>query len=173
MHLDNKNENFKWLDSVELEMDQLDEYDNFKDLILKGRFPEGFKKIRVHLVFDLKHDGRHKPCMVADGHLNDAPLSTVHSGVVSLRCLCIITFLSELNGLETWATDIGNACLEAKTLESAYNIAGSEFGEREGHTLVISKVLYGLCSLGLRWNERFADCLKDMGLTPCKADPDL
>jgi hypothetical protein len=55
--------------------------------------------------------------MVADGHLRDIPLESVYSGVVSLRELRINTFLSELNGLDIWATDIGNAYLEAFTVE--------------------------------------------------------
>ena len=40
-------------------------------------------------------------------------------------------FLAELNGLETWATDIGNAYLEAETNEKVYIIAGPEFGDVE------------------------------------------
>jgi hypothetical protein len=55
--------------------------------------------------------------MVADGHLMDIPLESVYSGVVSLRGLRIVTFLAELNGLDLWATDIGNAYLEAFTME--------------------------------------------------------
>jgi hypothetical protein len=56
-----------------------------------------------------------------------------------------VIFLAELNGLETaWATDIGNAYLEAKTSEKACIIPGPEFGELEGHTLIIFKALYGL-----------------------------
>jgi len=66
-------------------------------------------------VFDVKHDGRHKACLVADGHLTDIPLESVYSGVVSLHGLRIVLFLAELNHLETWATDIGNAYLEADT----------------------------------------------------------
>jgi hypothetical protein len=58
-------------------------------------------------------------------------------------------FLAELNGLETWATDIGNTYLEAETLESIFIVAGPECGEREGHTLVIFKALYGLRTSGL------------------------
>ena len=54
-----------------------------------------------------------------------------------------------------------------------YFIAGAEFGDLEGHTLVIFKALYGLRSSGLRWHERFADCLRDMGFTPSKAEPDI
>jgi hypothetical protein len=37
--------------------------------------------------------------------------------VVSLRGLRIVTFLAKLNGLDLWATDIGNAYLEAFTME--------------------------------------------------------
>ena len=69
------------------------------------------KKINIHtrkfkfLIFDVKHDGRHKARMVADGHLTDIPVDSVYSGVVSLRGLRIMLFLAELNQLETWATD--------------------------------------------------------------------
>ena len=52
-------------------------------------------------------------------------------------------------------------------------IAGAEFGELESHTLVIIKALYGLQTSRLRWHERFADCLHDMGFTPSKAEPDI
>ena len=75
--------------------------------------------------------------------------------------------------MEAWATDIGNAYLEAKTLEKVYIIAGQEFGELAGHTLVIVKALYGLQTSGLRWAERLADCLQDMGFVPSKAEPDI
>jgi hypothetical protein len=63
------------------------------------------------------HDGRHKAWMVADGHLTDIPLESMYSGVVSLCGLQIVTFLAELNGLDLWATDIGNAYLKAFTME--------------------------------------------------------
>ena len=55
-------------------------------------------------------------------------------------------FLSEL---ELWATDVGNAYLEAYTSEKLYIITGPEFGKVEGHILVIFKALYGLCMSGL------------------------
>ena len=46
-------------------------------------------------------------------------------------CLCLLVFIAELNGLDTWATDIGNAYLEAFTDEKVYIIAGPEFGKLE------------------------------------------
>ena len=48
-------------------------------------------------------------------------------------------FLAELNGHQAWATDIGNAYLEAKTIERVYIISGPKFGEQEGHVLLIHK----------------------------------
>jgi Reverse transcriptase (RNA-dependent DNA polymerase) len=68
---------------------------------------------------------------------------------------------------------MGNAYLEAYTSENVYIIAGPEFGEREGHILIISKALYGLRSSGARWHDRFADCIREILLFPCKAEPDI
>jgi hypothetical protein len=82
-----------------------------------------------------------------------------------------VIFLAELNGLATWATDIGNAYLKAETMEKVFIIAGPKFGELEGHTLVIFKALYGLQSSGLRWSEKFLLCLQDMGFFASLADP--
>ena len=154
-------------------MSQLHEYCTFKDLGKGAKPPDGYRKIRVHLVFDVKHDGCHKSRLVADGHLTEIPLDSVYSGVVSLCGLCLLVFLAELNDLDVWTTDIGNAYLEAETQEKVYIIAGPEFGDLEGHTLIIFKALYGLRTSGLCWHEQFADCLQDMGFQPCKAEPDI
>jgi hypothetical protein len=60
--------------------------------------------------------------------------------------------------------------LEAYTTEKVYIIAGpAEFGEREGHILVISKALYGLRSSKAKWHDRFADCIRELSFFPCKA----
>jgi hypothetical protein len=140
--LDEKNGNTKWQDAVKLEMEQLHEYDTFHDQGHNNvkQIPECYKKIRVHLVFAVKHDGRNKGCLVADGHLTKVPLYSAYSGVVSLRGICLIIFLAELNGLQTWATDIGNAYLEAETQDKVYIIVGPEFGEFEEHVLIVSRL---------------------------------
>lgn len=173
MEIDARNGNTKWRDAERIELDQLHEYETFVD---KGRGHNpgpDWKKIRCHLVYAVKHDGRHKARLVAGGHLTDTPIDSVYSSVVSLRGIRIITFIAELNNLEVWATDIGNAYLESYTQEKVYIIAGSEFGDLAGHTLLISKALYGLKSSGLRWHERFADVLRDMGFFPSKAEQDI
>ena len=72
---------------------------------------EGHQKIRVHFVFDVKHCGKFKARLVADGHLTKTPMETVYSGVVSIRNLRLAMFLAELNNLELWGADVGNAYL--------------------------------------------------------------
>ena len=154
-------------------MDQLDEYNVFIDKGKDPTIPPGYKRIRTHLIYDIKHDGRHKARCVADGHLTDVPIDSVYSGVVSLRGLRIMLFLSELNKLEIWATDIGTAYLEARTSEKVYIIAGLEVGEKTGSTLIVYKALYGLRSSGARWHDKFSDDLRDMGFSACVAEPDI
>jgi hypothetical protein len=175
LKLDELNQNTKWEDATITEMSQLKEYECFIDAGIHSRDkpPDGHKKICAHLVFDVKHDGCHKAQYVAGGHLTNVPNESVYSGIVSLQGLRMVAFLSELNGLDLWATDIGNAYLEAKMSELLFIVSSPEFGDLEGHMLVINKVLYGHRSSGLRWHEYFSACLRDMGFVPCKAEPDI
>ena len=85
----------------------------------------------------------------------------------------IAIFLAELNGLEVWGADIGNAYLEATTKEKICIVGDQGFGDLDGHTLVIHKALYGLRSSGKRWHERFYDVLRELGFRISKADNDL
>ena len=93
--------------------------------------------------------------------------------MVSLRGLQILLLIAELNKLEAWATDIGSAYLEAHTDEQVYTRAGPEFGDCQGHLLLIERALYGLRSSGARWHDRLADVLRNEGFHSCKAEPDI
>ena len=97
---DQDNNTSMWADAMALEMEQLQEYSTFKNLGRGASAPDGYKKIRVHFVFAVKHDGRHKARLVADGHLTETPIDSVYSGVVSLHSLRIVIFLAELNRME-------------------------------------------------------------------------
>ena len=132
---------------------------------------EGYQKIRVHLIFAVKHDGRHKARLVAGGHLTPDPIGSIYSGVVSIRSLRFVMFLAKPDNLEVWGADNGNEYLEAITNEKLYLVAGPEFEELEGHILLIYKALYGLKSSGLTWAQRIHDIKLGMGFSPCKADP--
>ena len=67
----------------------------------------------------------------------------------SLRHLQLVIFLGELNNLDLWGADLGNAELEAYTHGKLLIIAGVEFEELEGFILVFNKALYSLKSSGV------------------------
>ena len=112
-------------------------------------------------MYDYKEDGRAKGRFVAGGNRTGTPVDSTYSGVVSLRGIRIVTFLAELNGMDLWSTDVGNAYLESYTSEKVVFTAGPEFGELAGHTLKIVKAQYGLKSLRVhcRLRRRSHDCL--------------
>ena len=82
MQFDSENKNSKWYDAIKLEMESMAEYKVFKkwDKAILDKHkkvknpPKGYHRIKVHLVFAVKFDGRHKARLVADGHLTPEPL---------------------------------------------------------------------------------------------------
>jgi histone deacetylase 1/2 len=177
MLLDKENNNTRWKDAEHAELTSIQGFNAFRDKGHKDRSkqPAGYKKITVHMVYAVKHDGRHKARLVAGGHLTDTPIESTYSSVVSQRGVRLTIFIAELNELLTWSTDIGNAYLESYTKEKVYVIAGPEFAPfgLENHILVIDRALYGLKSSGARWWERLAEVLWDLGFTPSKAETDI
>ena len=61
---------------------------------------------------------------MADGHLTKEPNETIYSGVVSLRNLRLAMLLAELNNLQLWGADVGNAYLQALEKEILYIVGG-------------------------------------------------
>ena len=170
--LDKENSNTHWQDEMDLELTQIHEYKVFKDTG-KAQFhdgkavtPDGFQKIRVHFVYAVKHAGKFKARPVADGHHTKEP-------VVSLRSLRMVVFLSQLNDLEIWGADVGNAYLEAYTDPNLCIIVGPEFKELQVHLLIMIKTLHGTRSGGARWHDRLSDILQELKFKPSKADPDV
>jgi len=85
MELDRMNGNSMWRDAEVTELNQIDEYKSFIDKGVGFNPGSDFKKIRVHMVYAVKHDGRHKARLVAGGHLTETPIDSVYSSIVSLR----------------------------------------------------------------------------------------
>jgi hypothetical protein len=140
MILDEKNGNNLWKSLVELELQQIKDYQTLED---KGHHTKvipanGNKKISVHFVFDVKNDGRHKARLFADGHLTKFSLHSVYSAVVSNKGFRWVIFLEELINPELWAT-----------YEKVY-------------ILIISNDLYGLKTSGARWRDRLADWMREL-----------
>ena len=162
----------KWTDAEAVELANLDEYETFQDLGEGAQAPPDYQQIRVHFVYDVKHDMRHKARLVAGGHMTE-DVSDAYSSVISLKSMRLAIVVGEANGKTPMVGDIGNAYLEAFTKEKVFFHAGPEFGERHGHTLVIVKALYGLRTSGARFHERLADALREDGWQPSYCDPDL
>jgi Reverse transcriptase (RNA-dependent DNA polymerase) len=165
MDLDKKNGNDFWKEAEATEMRQLLEYNIFIDKGTNCTPTSGYNKIHCHMVYNVKHDGRGKACLVAGGHLTDPNTDIVYSSVVYLHGIRLVVLLAEIYGLDLWGADVGNAYLEAKIKEKVYIVGGPEFGSLDGPTLLVDKELYSLRSSGLRWYERLADELRPIGFT--------
>ena len=163
IRLDKENSNTHWQDAMDLELTQIHEYKVFKDT----------GKAQFHNGKAVTPDGFQKARLVADGHLTKEPVESIYSGVVSLRSLRMVVFLSQLNDLEIWGADVGNAYLEAYTDQKLCIIAGPEFKELQGHLLIMIKALHGTHSGGARWHDRLSDILQELKFKPSKADPDV
>ena len=84
---------------------------------------------------------------------------SLYSSVVSFQGFRMLLFISELNDIETWTTNISSAYFKAYTVENACIKSGPEFGSLEGHLLIIDKTLYKLHSSGAFWHDKLADSL--------------
>ncbi len=173
MRFDAENGNTEWRDSEKVEIDAIARQKVFRDMGKGAPVPPGHKLIRLHVVCTVKHDSRFKSRLVADGNSTELPSESVCSSVVSLRSARIVTFAAELNDLEVWVTDIGNAHIESHAKEKVCVCAGEEFGDLAGHSLLIDRALCGLWTSGKMWAQRSAEALHQMGFFPCLADNDV
>ena len=135
----------------------------------------GYQKITCHVIWDVKlgEGFRRKARLVAGGHTTEAPPSITYSSVVSRDSIRIALTIAALNELSILACDIQNAYLTADCREKVYTIAGPEFGEEAGTTLLIKKALYGLKSSGAAFWSLLANTIYELGYRSTRADPDV
>jgi len=79
LELDRVNGNTIWIDAETMELNQIDEYKSFIDKGVGYNPGSDYKRIRVHMVYAVKHDGRYKARLVAGGHLTETPIDSVSS----------------------------------------------------------------------------------------------
>jgi hypothetical protein len=84
-----------WYDAIQKEM--TNNAVAFQFLEPQDNVPYGYKKITLHMVFDVKMDFTRKARLVAGGHLTDPPASITYSSVVSRDSVRIMFLVAALN----------------------------------------------------------------------------
>jgi hypothetical protein len=74
MALDDKAGNNKRKEAAALEIKTLMEYETFIDLGKDTLPPQGHQKIVYRMIYDVKHDGRHRGRLVGGGHQTPNPI---------------------------------------------------------------------------------------------------
>jgi hypothetical protein len=134
---------------------------------------DDYQKTMLTIIYDVKQDLRRKARLVAGGHLVDPLDHSVYSSTVkgiSVKLLHVIAHKADLSQL---CGDVSLAFVNAFTNELVYAIAGPEFGEHEGKTVIICKALYGLCTSAEQWHSHFANTLRSLGFKQTRFDNDV
>ena len=172
MRIDKENGNTLWHDAIAKEMKNVRVA--FKVLDDDEAIPPTFQQMDCHMVFDVKLDGfRRKARLVAGGHVTEAPAVLTYASVVTRDSVRIALTIAALNDLDVKAGDVQNAYLTAPCEEKIWTTLGPEFEQDQGKRALIVRALYGLKSAGASYCRHLADCMRTIGYTPCKADPDL
>ena len=111
--------------------------------------------------------------MISKGYGSKRESDSTHCS--SFSCLVFEIFSRKNRCREKICThgDVGNAFVTAETREKVYFIAGREFGERQGMTVIIRKALYGLASSAACFHAHFGDTLRSAGFVPTPFDNDV
>ena len=127
------------------------------------------------MIFDIKfgENFRHKPRLVAGGHMTETPATLTYLSVVSRDSVWIALALAALNELQVMSCDIQNTYLMADCREKLWTYTGPEFGSEQGSIMFVRKALYGLKSSGAAFRAHLAETLHDIGFCPTIADPDV
>ena len=126
--LDRKNSNTLWMDSLAMEMGNLNIA--FQYLELGEKDPPGCFKALGHIIFDVKMDFTWKAWWVKDGHKTLDSTASSFAGVVSCESIQIGLTYDALLGLPVIGRDIQNAYLQAPSLEKHFIVCGPEFGTK-------------------------------------------
>jgi hypothetical protein len=164
--INRKNNNTFWKDALVKKMTEVGVA--FEVLEENIKTPVGWSKVTGHLVWDVKMDFTQKNRWVLDGHKTPNPIGLTCAGVMSRDSIRIAFTHAALNGLDVFAADIRNACLQAPSSQK-----GPEFGiENVGKVALIRQALYGGKSAGKDFSDHLRSCMRHLDFTSCPADPD-
>jgi Reverse transcriptase (RNA-dependent DNA polymerase) len=171
--LDKLNGNDLWREAIQTEMDQLKDYETFRETKEDDDLSK-YQQIPYHMVFDCKFDGRRKARLVAGGNHTVVTSEDVYSGVVGIESVRTILALTAMDSdLQVIAADVGNAFLYGKNREKTMIKAGPEFGPLQGKLLIVEGGWYGHKTAAAVFHSHLSAHLRHLGFVPSKADLDL
>jgi hypothetical protein len=134
----------------------------------------GYQQIWCHMVFDIKQEDFCRKALL-EAAVVTPPKHRLqsHASVVSRESVRIALLLAALNAVEVKMADIENTCITAPCSKKIYTVLGPEFGLEAGKKAFVVRALYDLTSAGTLFCNHLADCMQQLGFTPCLADPDL
>jgi hypothetical protein len=126
LKIDTSNTNTLWKEALPKEMTEVGAA--FEVLEESMKAPVGWSKVTGHLVWDVKMDFTRKARWVLDGHKTPNPIRSTHAAAASRDSIQIAFTCAALNGLNVFAADIRNACLQAPSSQKDHILCGPEFG---------------------------------------------
>eukprot|EP00957_Ditylum_brightwellii_P064265 4876998-Ditylum_brightwellii.AAC.1 len=96
----------------------------------------------MHMIFDIKHDLRHKAHFAVGGHVVDSSKHTMFSSKVQEISVRLMLLIAVKNNLGMMYGDIGNAFFVAPCAEQIGSVAGDNFGPRKGLVVTLKRALY-------------------------------
>ena len=170
--LDEANGDTFWADAIAKELKNIRVA--FKILGLDEKVPIGYQEIKCFFIFDVKmEDLRRKARLVCGGHVTEAPAAVTYSTVVSRETVRMALTLAALNDLKVKSGDIQNAYITAPCQEKIWTVLGPEWGADAGKKAILVRAAYGLRSSGAAFRNHLASCMRHLGYSNSKADPDL
>ena len=175
LRIDKASGNTKWQDAVTKEVGALIHHKCFKFMPKDFKPPQDYQYCRLHFVYEVKTDLRQKARLVCDGSRVDPKGLSTRATVVKGISVRLLDIIAESQGLKVECGDIGNAFIQAETLEKVYTRVGPEFSEHaeEGSIAYIVRALYGLTTSAERFHTLLADFLRAQGFTPTRFDRDV
>jgi hypothetical protein len=106
-----------------------------KDHSPNTRLGHGLQFGSMHMIFDIKTDGRFKAQLCVRGNVLDCSAHTTYSSTIRDVSVCLLMVIAAQNGLHMVTIDVTNALCTGPKVEKVWSIAGKEFGNKEGARL--------------------------------------
>jgi hypothetical protein len=143
IEFDKINGNHLWQEAIDIEIGALYKQHVFMqwtgdELPSKDN---GWQYAPIRIIFDVKHDGRHKATHEIGGHVKDATGYDTYVATVGTENVRLMVYVAVLNNDDIKSGDISTAYLNALTKEMMWTRAGPKFGPYKGMIIIQRMVL--------------------------------